>query len=792
MHHVLRRLRRLSGEPGARPRVIASSATIGNPGEFAECLTGERFSVVTESGAAGAERQVLFLNPAMTSPYTVAVKVVAAAARAGLRTIAFTKARRITELLHTWLVRQEPTLAGKVAPYRAGYLPEERRKIEERLFRGDLQAVLTTSALELGIDVGGLDVCVLVGYPGSLMSSWQRIGRVGRSGRKALVVLIAMPDTLDQYIISHPERFFGDGFEKAVLDPANPVVGGAHLVCAAAERPLEKGELSSGDGRMLRLAESLVRERRLALDGEGNRFCSFRLRPHRYMNLRGAGKQFTIQARGSGKVLGTVDAMRVYQECHPEAIYLHGGRTLRIVDLDEERRVVTAEPYNADYYTVVLGEKETEILEVQETRQQDRYRVGLGRLKVTVRVHGYQKKRIFGGEILSEHPLAAPELVFETTGFWLEIPSAWAEELTARELHFMGGIHGVEHSLIGLFPLLAISDRGDIGGISHTGHPQLDGPGLFIYDGTPGGSGLSRRGYEDLDSMLEQTLDHVRTCPCEEGCPACIHSPRCGNGNRPLDKEASILILEGMLGRADLPGIEPRRRDPLGPRGMKPEKKKPEGERQKIDGEVVSSSPPARRHGIRRAEPREAPPVSRLEAGTDKILVMDLETQRSAEEVGGWGNSHKMLVALAVVFDYAANAYRTYYEADIDRLLLDMFTAQKVIGFNIDRFDMKVLSGYTDGDLSRIRTFDLLTEIQARLGYRLSLQRLSEANLGEGKAGSGLQSLQWWKEGRIDLIETYCRKDVEMTRRLWETGRRQGYLLYKDKRGRTLRVPTEW
>jgi len=804
VHHVLGRLRRLSGENGSRLRVIAASATIGNPEEFANCLTGEQFSAVTASGAPGSERHVLFLNPSMTSPYTVAVKVVAAAARAGLRTIAFTKARRITELLHTWIVKQEPSLAGKVAPYRAGYLPEERRRIEQRLFSGELLAVLTTSALELGIDVGGLDVCVLVGYPGSLMSAWQRIGRVGRSGRKALVVMIAMPDTLDQYIISHPERFFGDAFENAVLDPANPVIGGAHLVCAAAERPLERAELSTGDGSMLRLAEKLVQEGDLALDGSGQRFCSFRIKPHRHMNLRGAGRQYTILENGSSKVLGTVDAMRVYQECHPEAIYLHGGRTLRVLELDEEKRTVKVERFDADYYTVVLGEKETEILEVHETRDLDFYRVGLGRLQVTVRVNGYQKKKIFGGEILSEHTLAAPDLVYETIGFWMEIPSAWAEELTSRELHFMGGIHALEHSLIGLFPLLAISDRGDIGGISHTGHPQLDGPGVFIYDGTPGGAGLAERGYQDLGSILARTLDHVRNCECEEGCPACIHSPKCGNGNRPLDREACILILEGMLGSADLPQIEPRSRDYL--TMSRPEKEAENvGEQIAIvsgrggsrtargtaeeSAEECAAVKFSRRHGIRRAVPRTS---SVVKDRPGNVLVMDLETQRSAEEVGGWGNSDKMLVALAVVYDYAAEAYRTYYEADVDRLLLDMFAADLVIGFNIDRFDLKVLSGYTDHDLERIRTFDLLTQVHDRLGYRLSLQRLSEANLGEGKAGSGLQSLQWWKEGRIDLIETYCRKDVEMTRRLWETGKRQGYLLYKDKRGRTLRVPTDW
>jgi DEAD/DEAH box helicase domain-containing protein len=768
VHHVLRRLKRLAGD-GRPPRIVAASATIGNPEEFARTLTGEPFTAVTRSGAGASPRQVLFLNPVMVSPYTVAVRVVAAAARAGLRTIAFTKARRITELLHTWLVRQEPALAGQVAPYRAGYLPEERRKIEERLFRGDLKAVLTTSALELGIDVGGLDVCVLVGYPGSLMSSWQRIGRVGRTG-PALVVMIAMPDTLDQYVISHPDRFFGDGFEQAVLDPANAVVAARHLVCAAAEKPLRRTELQEEGDRLERLAEQLVEDGELAEDEAGERFISFRLKPHRHMNLRGAGRPFVIQEAGSGTVLGSIDGGRVYQECHPAAVYLHGGRTLRIRELDEDRRTVTAEPFDADYYTVVLGEKETEILEVQETREMEYHRAGYGRLKVTVRIHGYQKKKIFGGETISEHPLEAPEQIYETTGFWIEMPPGWAAEFASRELHFMGGIHAAEHALIGLFPLLAISDRGDIGGISHTGHPQLNGPGIFIYDGTPGGAGLAERGYRDLPSLLRQTLDHVTACLCEDGCPGCIHSPKCGNGNRPLDKVACREVLEGLLGQGDLPRIGDSPEIAVQPQPEQPPMVQPG---------------PRKRHGITRAQSMSPAPDGR-------ILVMDLETRRSAEEVGGWGNAHRMGLALAVVYDLARREYRTYFEEDVDRLLLDLFTADQVVGFNLDRFDLKVLSGYTEGDLGRIRTCDLLACIHGRLGYRLSLQHLSEVNLGESKSGSGLESLKWWKEGRLDLIETYCRKDVEMTLKLWETGRSRGYLLYRDKRDRTLRIPADW
>ncbi len=249
VHHILARLRRLASRLGASPGFLAASATVGNPAEFSEALAGSPFSVITASGAPAAGRHVVFLNPFGVSPYTLAVRVVREAVRAELRTIAFTKARRITELIHAWLVQEAPDLRRRVAPYRAGYLPEERRRIEARLFGGDLLAVLSTSALELGIDVGGLDACVLVGYPGSMTSAWQRIGRAGRQDRDCLVVLVAMPDALDQYLVAHPEVFFGEAYERAVLDRWNRIVAGQHLVCAAAERPLEAAEVEAGGPR---------------------------------------------------------------------------------------------------------------------------------------------------------------------------------------------------------------------------------------------------------------------------------------------------------------------------------------------------------------------------------------------------------------------------------------------------------------------------------------------------------------------------------------------------------------
>jgi DEAD/DEAH box helicase domain-containing protein len=515
--------------------------------------------------------------------------------------------------------------------------------------------------------------------------------------------------------------------------------------------------------------------------------------------------------------MGTIDGKRVYYECHPGAVYLHGGRSYRIADLDLERRKVLAEPADVDFYTVVLGEKETEILERLEGRRIGCFDVGLGRLKVTVRIREYQKKRLFDGEPLSVHPLEVPPLIFETIGLWIELPPGLPAAFASRGLHFMGGIHAAEHAIIGLFPLLAIADRDDVGGISYTGHPQTGGPAIFVYDSLPGGAGLAEQGYADLESLLQRTLELILSCPCDDGCPGCIQSPKCGNGNKPLDKDAALLTLRTLRGEVSLeslavepraeavPGTLPPFLPPAADRGRKrhgivrggnlsPELARRFRDRVSAEGPGGEPATPASAAPAAASVPlvRSSGSEASAKTGPGHTLVLDLETQRSAEEVGGWSNTARMGLALAVVYDATRDCYRTYFETDAPRLLLDLVMAERVVGFNIDRFDLQVLSAYTEWDLSRIRTLDMLSEIHRRLGFRLSLAHLAEVNLGESKAGDGMQSLAWWKEGRIDLIEQYCKKDVELTRRLYELGREQGYLLYRDHAERVVRVPVGW
>jgi len=782
LHHVLRRLLRVAAHYGSRPHFVASSATIANPGGLGEALTGRRFTVVDRNGAPRAARTLMFVNP-RTSPYTAATQLFAWSLDAGYRSIVFTKARKITELLHSWLLQTSSRYGRRVSAYRSGYLPEERRDIERRLFDGSLQGVISTSALELGVDIGGLDVCILVGYPGSVVSTWQRIGRVGREDRPSLTVLIAMPDALDQYFMAHPEDLLRRGFEEVVFDPHNPVIGRAHLLCAGAELPLEAPGDREAYGPTFALVHEMEREGTLARDAEGNRWFTLRRRPQRDIALRSAGATYSIVDQESNRVIGTIDAVRAFHETHTGAVYLHHGQQYLVQELSIEARRVGVVRADVDYYTEVRGEKETEILEVLKEKRELGIDARLGRLKVTEELIGYERRRLSGRDRLGLFGLDLPPLTFETVGLWITLPDAIRDRIIDGEGHFMGGIHALEHSMISLFPLLAICDRGDIGGISYPHHPQIGRAAVFIYDGHPGGVGLAARGFEGIADLLRRTAELLKACPCEAGCPSCVQSPKCGNGNNPLDKRAAIDIATFLL-NSECPGDA---------RAFRPSLR------------VVSTAAPVPREAASRppmrlmgggSENEPLPtPVRRgsgFAAGRETTLFLDVETQKSAEEVGGWQNIPDMKLALAVTYNAVTSQFKTYVEKDVDRLLLDLVMADRVIGYNIDRFDLAVLKGYTQWEMSRIRTFDLMADIYRKLGFRLKLGDLAEATLGIGKSADGLQSLKWWKEGRVDLIEQYCRHDVEVTRDVFLFGSRNGYVLYRDRDGKQLRLPTDW
>jgi len=772
---IIRRLERICHFYGSKPQFVACSATIANAKGFAEKLTGLPFEAVEESGAPRAGRNFLFLNPTV-SPYTLAVKLFLDCLDRGFRTLVFTQARKITELLHTWVLKDRPDLRTRVSSYRAGFLPEERREIEAKLVSGELLGVISTSALELGIDNGGLDVCILVGYPGTVAATWQRGGRVGRTDRESLIALIAQPDALDQYFMRHPQDFFSRGFESAIVDPDNSVIVSKHLVCASAEIPLRMEEDIFPLQKYEPFLDQLVAEGELLRSASGREWFSHRIHPHRMVDIRSAGEGYTIFEEGTKRLVGKVSVPRVYSECHPGAIYLHKADPYAVTHLDQGKREVWAKQVEVDYYTRALSEKETEILSVAQTQNIARFTACFGRLKVTERVRGFEKRRIFGQDLLSVHDLEMPSHVFETMGLWMILPEKISQQVKEAGMHFMGGIHAVEHASIALFPLFALCDRNDVGGICYPVHPQLEKPAIFIYDGYPGGVGLAEYGYGMLAELLEKTLALIRDCNCLDGCPSCVHSPKCGAGNKPLDKRAAEFILKQLFGEE---GIESKIADRARTRPLTlPADVFLEGDSELAEPEAMTRL--------------QHPLWLKEEISRRRILFLDLETQRSAEEVGGWQNKHLMRLAVGVIYDSREDSFDIFKEDRVHDLIAKLKTADLVVGFNIADFDYHVLKGYSPFRFSELKTFDILQEISRQLGYRLSLNHLAHKTLKMEKSADGLQSLQWFKEGKIEEVIAYCQKDVEITRDLFLFGLANGHLLFETKSGRLVRLPVDW
>jgi DEAD/DEAH box helicase domain-containing protein len=759
MAQVLRRLKRVCAHYGSRPQFILSSATIARPDFFVRMLTGLDVEIITDSGAPQSGRHFLFLNPPGGAPVTAA-QIFAQAIRGGLNTICFTQARKLTELIHVWSQRLAPEMRRFISSYRAGFLPEERREIERALASGKMRGVISTSALEMGIDIGGLDVCILVGYPGTMVTTWQRAGRVGRQGRDSLIVLVAQADALDQYFIKYPAEFFGRPMETAVVDPDNPFVVKAHLPCAAQELPLKaKGETYFDLKVHEPVVDELARERHLLHSAAGDAWFARVRFPQKEVNIRGIGESFAIFQTGRKRPLGSIDGHRALRECHPGAVYLHKAQTWVVEKLDLARRNVWVNPIEPNYFTRIQTDKETEILEVLATRQVARFTAHIGRLKVTEHLLSYEKRRLPGQELLGQVSLELPPQIFETIGMWLEIPDAVKNSVYAAGRHFMGGIHALEHVLISMFPLFALADRYDIGGISHPAHPQVGRAAIFIYDGYPGGVGLSARAYEILEDLVRRALSLTAACPCEDGCPSCIHSPKCGSGNKPLDKEATLKIAALLLG-------------------------------------VEEFEPEVQEFTVQ--EPEPAPiTLSATEAGIPwlrnrKLGILDLETCCSAADVGGWGQCHRMGVSLAVLQETSPERVTVFRETDLERLCRLLTQLDLVIGFNLKRFDYQVLQPYTGVKLATLPTLDILEEVNAVLGHRLSLGHLVEKTLGEAKTGDGLLALELYAAGRWQALESYCRQDVLLTHRLFEFGVRHGYLVYQHRQGALVRVPVDW
>jgi len=557
--NILRRLRRVCRMYGSDPVFICTSATIANPEEFARTLLGLPVTIVDADGAPRGPKWVVLWNPPLIdqararrrSAYSEASALFARLIRQGVRTIVFTPSRKITELVYrnarTELTKDAPQLAGRISPYRAGYLPQERRAIERRLFSGDLLGVVSTSALELGIDVGTLEAAILVGYPGTIASLWQRAGRAGRGTDEALVTLVALEDALDQYLMQNPAYLFGRSCEHAVIDPENPFILTRHLRCAAAEAGLWEKDVALFGDRTLEIA-ALLADHGDLVKRRDRWYWVRKSYPATELEIRSAsGETFRIIEGTEGRLVGTVDAARAFEQVHPGATYLHHGDSYLVKELDLQARTATVEPTEGEYYTQPRSTTDLAIVQAHRQRLWGPTTAYFGDVDVTTQVTSFVRKRSFSEEVLRETPLDLPAQRLQTTALWFPIPHGLSEEVRRHQRDLAGGIHALEHAAIGILPLLAMCDRWDLGGVSYPFYPELDAPAIFIYEGHPGGVGITDKGFALLDELMAATLQVIDTCSCEDGCPSCIQSPKCGNLNEPLDKAAAIILLRGLL-----------------------------------------------------------------------------------------------------------------------------------------------------------------------------------------------------------------------------------------------------
>ena len=549
--NVLRRLRRLARIYGAEPQFLLASATIANAGELARALTGEDATVVEDDAAPRAERTVALWNPPLldaelgqrASALGEASLLLAGLVGRGLRTICFTKSRKSAELIHRFASdRVDATTAARLAPYRAGYTPQQRRGIERRLVEGELLGVTSTDALELGIDIGDLDCAISVGFPGTVASLRQQWGRAGRRGH-GLAILVASEDALDQYFMREPRALLQRRVEAAILDHANPRVLDGHVAAAAFEAPLDEGDAATLGPEALERAPHVpeLRETKRGWVWAGKEAPAARV------PLRSTSADtFLVVDASTGDVLGLAEQERAYSTVHEGAVYLHLGRQYVVRELDLVTRRAVVEPFDGDWYTQAKKETETSIEERLRVERRLGLELSFGRVSVTEQVVAYQKKAVADGSTLATIPLELPPSTFDTEAVWFVPRPHQLEGLEGMPL-LLSSLHAAEHSLIALLPLWAMCDRWDIGGLSTNLHLDTGAPTVFVYDGHAGGVGIAARGFDQFEGWVADTAELLAGCPCERGCPSCVQSPKCGNLNEFLDKAGALTLLRRML-----------------------------------------------------------------------------------------------------------------------------------------------------------------------------------------------------------------------------------------------------
>jgi DEAD/DEAH box helicase domain-containing protein len=542
--NVLRRLLRIAKHYGATPQIIAASATIANPDEHARNLTGVEFVAVRDDAGPRAARELVFWQPPLISEKgdgrrrsanSEGAWLAARFVKAGLKSIFFCNSRKSAELLRRYASSYlEDTEKHFIQSYRAGYTAEDRRVIEDGFKSGEIRVLTATSALELGVDVGGVDAVVMVGYPGSMTAFWQRAGRAGRGATRSLTVLIAGDDPLDEYYLNHPDLITEGKVEKAVADAFNTEIHPLHVACAAAEKPIPEGD-DMVAGWMEPQPNSQLAKR-------NGKWVYYGRYPHKNVAVRGTGGKSITLKNGFGTTIGISDFGSALRELHPGAVYLHQGDNFLVRDLDLKAGIATLLPHIEDYYTQTRSVTETEVLQ----HEFQLYGVNVGRVRVSTTYTSFVKKRYFSETILDERLLDLPDVSYNTQALWFNVSEV---AFSVPKPDLPSAMHALEHTLIGLLPAFVLCERADVGGVSYPVYPATGEPLIFIYDGYPGGVGYTRAGTSVFPEWLQAALELLKDCPCKTGCPRCVLSPKCGNGNQYLDKHAAKVLANELLER---------------------------------------------------------------------------------------------------------------------------------------------------------------------------------------------------------------------------------------------------
>jgi len=550
---VIRRLLRICQSYEAKPQFILATATLANPVEFSEKLVGRKFTLISEDGSPKGKKYFMMYNPFEDvieglSTHQETKDLFLFFVKNGLVTLCFTVSRRMAELVASWtkaeLKKTGSALGEMVASYRAGYLPEERRQIENALKEGKLCGITSTNALELGIDIGSLDCVIISGYPGTIISTWQQAGRAGRGTDESAAVLVAFENPLDQYLMRHPDRFFGQSHEYAIIDLNNPYIVSGHLLCAAAEKPVsisvdrqyfgaETSELLDELGK-----QSLVKNTPAGwvYSGKG--------RPHDAVSLENITSD-TFKVVCEGLLLETMDREHAFREGHTGAVMLHQGESYLVEDFDHAHRLIRVRKQEVDYFTQPVLVSDVKIIGEFDRRKFGDFLLSLGEVDVSEQYVKYKIKKF--DRVIGVENLDLPPLKFRTAGMWLSIPQSLEAVLESQGMDFEGSLHGAEHALIDLMPFTVMCDAWDLGGLSVRYHPDTGRPTIIVHESVEGGIGLCEKGYELFDQIVKMTLELVSDCRCDAGCPSCIISPRCGNENRPLDKKGAIILLQELM-----------------------------------------------------------------------------------------------------------------------------------------------------------------------------------------------------------------------------------------------------